>query len=103
MLVSGVVDLFLLPDRWARKAGALGFLMGLPATVAVALLRPAYAVIVLADRIATGTYNAAAQRLDPLGQRWPQVASFAPLRDTPPLNISPLCCGRWPLLTRSSA
>ena len=33
----------------------------------------------LADRILTGTYNAAAQRLDPLGQRWPQVNTFDPL------------------------
>ena len=61
VLISGVVDFFLLPDRWARRYGALGFLTGLPATVAVAVLRPAYAALVLADRILTGTYNAAAQ------------------------------------------
>ena len=79
VLISGVVDFFLLPDRWARRYGALGFLTGLPATVAVAVLRPAYAALVLADRILTGTYNAAAQRLDPLGQRWPQVSTFDPL------------------------
>ena len=76
VLVSGVVDFFLLPDRWARRYGALGFLTGLPATVAVAVLRPVYAALVLADRILTGTYNAAAQRLDPLGQRWPQVSAL---------------------------
>ena len=79
VIISGVVDFFLLPDRWARRYGALGFLTGLPTTVAVAVLRPVYAALVLADRILTGTYNAAAQRLDPLGQRWPQVNTFDPL------------------------
>ena len=63
VLVSGVLDFFLLPDRWARRYGALGFLTGVPATVAVAVLRPPYAAVVLADRILTGTYNAAAERL----------------------------------------
>ena len=38
----------------------------------------------LADRILTGTYNAAAQRLDPLGQRWPQVTRFEPLHAARP-------------------
>ena len=88
VLVSGVLDFFLLPDRWARRYGALGFLTGVPATVAVAVLRPAYAVLVLADRIATGTYNAAAQRIDPLGHRWPQVSTLANLTLTLTLALA---------------
>ena len=89
VIISGVVDFFLLPDRWARRYGALGFLTGLPATVAVAVLRPPYAAVVLADRILTGTYNAAAERLDPLGQRWPQVRRFDSPHDSPPRLCHP--------------
>lgn len=58
-LVLAILDVFRVPDDWARWGGALGCVAGLVLAVpSVLLYRPIHAVAVLIDRVATGSFNA---------------------------------------------
>lgn len=64
-LLSGVADLFNLPDDFARRGGCLCCACGVLLLPAVLCLRLLHAIVILADRLVTGAYNSYVRLRDP--------------------------------------